>query len=372
MKTLLTPILLIVITLSTYGQQNYEKLAIEEGTMLINAGIALCPGKNLVAVSTTQGHPIILYNWENQQKLNEFKVGDYFAGPKIRYSKTGKYLLLQKQFYVDWRPNKDREVEYEILDATNGNSLVKIGSSHSVKIDRNETFALSLEGDDIIKYDLPSGEKTKLFTVADAKAGMEISADGEHVFVAHSPEIEDLKGIPSIRPDAKKKELKPILKYRQVISKYEISTGKKLSTIKETYDMIFTLTMSIEGNKLFIYNRPNQKMATSANLNQGYINQVDLNTLEPLREAFISHIADPDFSESPDGSLFGVVTEGPELLIYDNKNATLLARFSLKSRIFEKSEGGFEKGDGRMYFTFLPDNASVLLTYGNRLVHWKL
>jgi hypothetical protein len=49
----------------------------------------------------------------------------------------------------------------------------------------------------------------------------------------------------------------------------------------------------------------------------------------------------------------------------------MVHRFVVSWRLWENlDKGEFASGDGRLSFTFLPDDKRLLLTSGNRLIEW--
>jgi hypothetical protein len=103
---------------------------------------------------------------------------------------------------------------------------------------------------------------------------------------------------------------------------------------------------------------------------------VNAKTGEPLRNSFGSLANyEPDFKLSHNNKYFGIIslsTRFPELQIYDFQTNSMLKRFELSSRLFENFKDGEFATDGRASFVFLPGDEEVLITFGNRLIKWKL
>jgi len=343
------------------------------GEATVRSGIALSPDGEIVAIAGMHSFPLFIYDWKNDKILKKFDVGNWYAGSKVDYSSKGTYLLLQKVHYVDWAPNKDREVDFEIVDADNGKIIKKFNSVHSIKISNDEMFCLVLSGDDITFYDLPSGKKGRSFTVENATNSVAISPDGKHISVSHRPTLEQVENAPTIRGDKKaKKTIKPTLKYRQMISIYDAQSFKKKVTVNELYDIVYRLQFSKDGRRLFNYSIPHEKMQTSTAGRQGYIYTIAVPEFEPLRTAFVSLAPyEPDFTENDDKSYFGVGSfdTAPQINIHDYKTGRIKAKFDTRQRLWD----GIKKNmftDSRASFVFLPDK-SILIVTGNQTIIWK-
>jgi hypothetical protein len=95
-----------------------------------------------------------------------------------------------------------------------------------------------------------------------------------------------------------------------------------------------------------------------------------------MRKAFTTQSA--GFSESrfsSDGSLAATNSRGTrfeEIHLYDVASGTLLQRFEMGHRLFEKDTQG-EKliKDSRPSFVFLPGNKALLIVMGNQMIQWN-
>ncbi|MCB0397597.1 MAG: hypothetical protein KDD36_13160 [Flavobacteriales bacterium] len=340
------------------------------GETSVRSGIALSPDGNTIACAGAQGFPLFLYDWRNDKVIKKFDVGNWYAGAKVEYSAKGNYLLLQQTFFIDWAPNKDREVNFEIVNAESGEIVQKIDNAHSVKIAEDESFYVVLKGDDVTFYELPSGNKKQSFTVPDATNSVAISPDGKLIAVSHKPTAPLLQQVPSIRND--KKAIKPALKYRQMISIYDAETMQKKFTVNEVYDIIYRLQFSKDGYRLFSYSIPHTKMQVSNAGRQGYIYMIRMPEGETLRTSFMSlSTYEPDFTENNDKSLFGVVSfdVAPQINIHDFETGKLVNRFDTRQRLRDALKGKMG-GDGRASFAFLPDDSIIIVT-GNMTIIWK-
>ena len=110
--------LLACILVFAKAQQNVDfKQLHAGGNKTMRTGVAISPDGKHVAMAGMQGTPLFIYDWRQDKIINEFNVGNWYAGSKVSYSTTGKYILLQRIFAIDWAPNKDREGAFEIVDA---------------------------------------------------------------------------------------------------------------------------------------------------------------------------------------------------------------------------------------------------------------
>ncbi len=54
-----------------------------------------------------------------------------------------------------------------------------------------------------------------------------------------------------------------------------------------------------------------------------------------------------------------------------SKKGQWCIRFQQSYRLFEKNDGEMIAVDSRIFFVFLPDNESILMTMGNHLIQWN-
>ncbi len=368
-------LLVIFFTLVNLNAQStdmdYERVRIGEAKHII-CGLDLSPDQNVLAISSTQSYPFYLFDWKNREKLQEFNVGNWYAGSSIEYSFGGQYILLNQLYYIDFAPNKDREVNFEIVDVKTGERVLRFEEYHSVAITPDEKFAVALTSDAVSFWNLSTKSKETSFNVKDASNSVAISPDGKLIAVSHHLYEKDAKNIPQLQRD--KKTLKSALKYKQQISIYDVLTFTKLYTVNELYDIVYKLKFSDDGKNLFCLNIPHSKQQNTAE-RQSYINIIDMETGSAKKRGFTSKaVYEPDFKLSHDGKWFGVVSRSNrflELHIYDFETGKMEYRFQQSFRLFEKNEGEMIAADSRTSFVFLPDNESVLMTMGNHLILWK-
>ena len=353
---------------------DYDKIKIGEAQNML-VWLALHPDNKTLAVTSAQADPVYIYNLETKQVENQYDVGDWHAGSRADYSKTGKYILLTQLFYMDYAPNKDRAVNFEVLDATTGKSMLNFGDYHDAKITPDEKYLVTLsEGDKVGIHEIETRKEIRTFVVPQATNSIAISADGKLIAVSHKTYKQDLVKNPAYKNNKKNQ---PILeKYKQQISVFDYNTFEKLYTIDAFYDIIYRLDYTSDGKYLFIYSIPHTKLQ-GPNGKKSYVEVVNAQTGEPLRNSFGSLANyEPDFKLSHNGKYFGIISLNkmmyPELHIYDFETSELLKRFELSHRLFEKSTEGEFPHDGRSSFVFLPGDEEVLIVFGNRVVIWKM
>jgi hypothetical protein len=340
----------------------------------VRSGMDISPDGKYLAIAGMQNFPLFIYDWKNNKIVKEFNVGDWYAGAKVNYSKKGTYLLLQKLTYHNFNANKDKEVDFEIVDANSGKIINKINKVHDVEIAFDESFYLTLTGEGITKYALPSGEKIDQFTVENATNAIAISPNGEHIAVSHKPTLEQVKNSPTIRNDKKaKKAIKPALKYREMVSIYDARTFKRKATVNELYDVTYSLWFNDDGSRLYSYSVPHSKMQVSTAGRQGYIYAAETIEWKPLRASFMSlYNYAPTVTETADKKYLGLVSFDagfPQVNIYDAKTGRMKQTFNTRQRIWQ----GIKKlqiNDGRASFAFLP-NGSIFIATGNYGIIWK-
>lgn len=375
-------ILIIIAVVFSFGHNplraqgtnyEYEKIQIGEVKNLL-VWLDLHPDKKTLAVSSHQSFPLYLYDLESKQIKNEFDVGNWYAGSRARFSKSGKYLMLQQLFFLDFAPNKDREVNFEVMDVATGRSMLNFGDYNDAKITPDEKYLVTLNGNDKVAiHDIETKKELRSFTVPQATNSVAVSADGKLIAVSHKTYISDLKNNPAYKNNKKNQ---PILeKYKQQVSVFDYNTFEKLYTIDAFYDLIYLLSYSDDGEYLFIYSIPHMKLQ-GPNGRKSYVEVVNAKIGEPLRQSFGSlSNYEPDFKLSHNKKYFGIMSLGkntPELHVYDFQTNALLKRFELSYRLFEKTAEGEFPTDGRSSFIFLPGDEEILLVFGNRLVKWKM
>ncbi len=352
--------------------EDMEKFQMGDNMALITS-IAMSPDKQTIAAGLHQGFPIHIYDYEKREVIKKIDVKGYYAGPRVRYSANGKYLILQQQFYADWNTNKDKPANYMVVDIENGEMLYEKDNLQYAEITRDSKYFVTLADNEITYYTLVDKKKVKSFKFKKLSNAFTVSPDGSKIAVAHFPDKDDVANVPSIRSDKKAQKL--ALKEREMISIYDAESFEKLATINEIYDIVYEMKYDKDGKHLLMYCLPTRKMGQQAAGKQGYVNVIDGINNEAMRNAFlVTSMMEPDIKMSWDGKMLGVIsTDGqmnPILNIYDFNTSKILYSFNRKERIStaikEKEAGGFWS------FVFLPDNKRVMVSSGNRLTIWKL
>jgi len=353
------------------GNNNYERVKIGDAKQII-CGLDMAPDNSYLAISSTQSFPFYRFDFENKQILDKYNVGNWYAGSSVKHSSDGKYILLQQLYYLDWAPNKDREVNFEIIESATGKRVKRFDEYHAMSFSPDNKFAISLTAEEVAFWSLETGKKEKSFKVNHATNGIALSPDGKHIAVAHKVDEDELKKNPRYKKD--KKALKHAVKYKQQISIYDAGSFEYQYTVNELYDIIYRLEYTLDGNTLFCLQIPHLKAQASANARQTYIATIDAKTGEAQRRGYTSQaIYEPEFKLSKNGRWFGLISKGNrfiELHIYDFETGKMVDRFEQSYRLFEKNDGGMLVADSRSSFAFLPDNKTIVMTMGNHLIYW--
>lgn len=349
---------------------DFERIRIGDAKHFVS-GLSLSPDKSVLAISSIQGFPFYLFDWKNREVIKEFNVGNWYAGSSIDYSANGKYILMNQLFYADFALNKDKEVKFDIIDAKTGEQVKRFDEYHAVILSPDEQYALALSGESVIFWSLSTNAIETAFKVDDATNAIAMSPDGSLIAISHRLTEESAKNMQQLQRD--KKVLKSALKYKQQVSIYDATTFKKLYTVNELYDIIYKLRFSDNGHDLFCLNIPHLKIQNT-DKRQSYINVIDVDSGTPRRRGFTSQAYyEPDFKLSDDGQWLGIVSNNNrflELHIYNFSTGELTYRFQQSYRLFEKNDGEMIAPDSRIFFVFLPDNKSILMTMGNQLIQW--
>lgn len=369
-------ILCLLVTVSGFTQDNnpdFKRVRIGDYKQ-VASGLDISPDGSRLVMSCVKEFPTSIYDWEKKEVVKEFDVGNWHGGSSVKYSSDGKYLLLNQLYYIDWAPNKDKEVNFEVVDAETGKRVKRFDAYHAVTITPDSKYAVSLTGEEIAFWNLASGKKEKHFKVNKASNGLAISPDNKFIAVSHKFSEDELKSDPRYKKD--KKALKDALKYMQKISIYDASSFEFLYTVQEYYDIVYRLEYSDDGKTLFCLQIPHLKAQNNSNARQTYLATIDGVTGEPRRRGFTSQaLYEPDFKMSNNGKYLGVVSSGSrfvEVHIYDFKTGKMLKRFEHSYRIMDKNEEGVIVGDNRSALVFLPGDEVVVMTAGNQLVYWTL
>lgn len=373
---LLISTVLLILAQITAGQSSnvdYEKFQLGESRHIISS-ISLSPDGNTIAVSAVQSYPFVFYDWANRTVIDSFNVGNWYAGSKNSFSSNGKYVLLQQTKYIDWTPNKDRELKFEIFEASSGRSIKLYEEYHDVIITADEKYAVSLNKNNEIEFwNLEFNTKERSFIVPGATNGLAVSPDMKHIAVSCKTDPEQLKTNPAWVNN--KKNRKNLEDFKQQLRVYDYHSLEKLFTVDEFYDVVYKLEYSPDGQFLFVYSIPHMKLQGPAG-RKSYVEVVDGKMMEPLRKSFGSNAAyEADFQLSHNKKYFAIGSYGTkfqEVHVYDFETNVMLARFELSFRLFQNAKEWESQGDGRVSFFFLPGDQQMLVTFGNRVLLWNL
>jgi WD40 repeat protein len=375
----MTGMMLVCLLLSGYSRtvsaqasnDDYERIKIAE-TGWLYTGLDLSLDNKFLITSTKESAPLKIVDWKSRKVTGEFSAGTWSTGAKVSISKNGTYILLQEQGYYRIPENRIRSIGFEIVEATTGKQIKLFDKVQDVVISADEKFALCLSDGEVTFWNLPDGSQGKSFQVPLAGNAVEMTPDGKAIVVSHSLSKDDLKGDP--RYDKQKKEVKFAVQNKQRISFFDAQTFNRIKIISELYDIIYNIKFSPDGSLLFVFQNPDLKAQTSQK-GITYINLINTETREPLRLGFTSQsIAQPELKFSHDGKMFAVNSKGnrfQEIHLYSMEDGSLLKRFELGFRLFEKSDGEKFVNDSRPSFLFLPGDLSILIAMGNRMIAWN-
>lgn len=335
------------------------------------SGMAISPDQKTIAISFGKSEPILMVDWQSRKISKEINAGKWNSGSRINYSANGKYLIAQEIRFSDFSQNKDRTINYEIIDSESGSSVKTFKNVQDVAVSSDEKMVISLNNDEITFWNLPSGEKMKSFTIPGATNAVAISNDGKTLAVSQIVDEKDFKS--QFKKD--KKGLKNAVKFKQVVGLYNADNGAKIKTIGEFYDLIYNLSFIPDEDILLVYQTPDIRIQVN-NKKLSYVNLIDMAKQEPMRKGFTSmSITQPDLKISTDKKLFAINSKGnrfQEMHLYNYETGELEKRFELANRLFEKSDGEKIINSSRPAFVFLPDNQSILIAMGNQLIKWNI
>ena len=202
------------------------------------SGMAISPDQKTIAISFSKSEPILMVDWQSRKISKEINAGKWNSGSRINYSSNGKYLIAQEIRFSDFSQNKDRTIDYEIIDPESGSQVKTFNNVQDVTVSADEKMTISLNNDEITFWNLPSGEKMKSFTIPGATNAVAISNDGKTLAVSQIVDEKDFKS--QFKKD--KKGLKDAVKFKQVVGLYNADNGAKIKTIGEFYDLIYNLS----------------------------------------------------------------------------------------------------------------------------------
>ncbi len=367
-----------LIALGVFGQDDGQVFRIlkvgEQETMsgYLTCWLDVTPDNKTVGLSSTQGFPYRSFPVDDELNVQEMDIGNWYAGSRARFSHSGRYLLLQQLFYLDYAPNKDRPIKYEVVDRSTRQAVASFDDLYAAAITPDERTVVTLGKDGLHLYDLATRQRTDAHLERTGNA-VAVSTDGRTIAVAHRPSKEELEKLPALRND--KDAIKAALKMGHLVTLYDRHTLRPITTLDELFDKVFRLEYSPDGQDLWIHAKPHSRKSGNPNTNQSYVSVADAGTNTLKRTSFPSlALYEPDFRISPDGTLFAIGSQNGrfmEVHLYDRATGAMQDRFVLSYRLFEKMRTKAEfPSDGRLSFVFLPDGKRMLMTFGNRLIEW--
>ncbi len=377
---LITSALAGLLTLAATAQsdgQDYKTIRVSGQETLsgyLISWVDVSPDGSKVAVSATQGSPLRFYPMDKPDEATGIDVGNWYAGSRARYSTTGRYMLLQQLFYLDYAPNKDRPIKYEVIDVANGSVVGSFNDLYAAALTPDENTVLTVDKAGLKFTDLASGKTNAVRSMERTGNSVAVSTDGKRFAVAHRPTKAEVEAMPSVRND--KDAIKKGVKQGQIVVVYDMATLQPIHSLPELFDKVFRLEYSSDGKDLWIHAKPHTRKGGNPNPNQSYVEVADARSGEMRRTSFPSLATfEPDFRISPDGTLFAIGSTGgkfQEVHLYDRSTGKMVDRFVVSWRLWENlDKGEFVSGDGRLSFTFLPDNKRIILTSGNRIIEWN-
>lgn len=340
----------------------------------ITSCLELMPDGRTLLVGTTQDHPIYVVNVDDMSVQRTIAVSGYYAGPDIKASAQGTYLLVREKYYIDWNMNKDRQVKHEVMDFASGKVLFTLPTTHDAVFGPDEKSLYSLDGENVTVRSLPDGGEIGRIVVPQTRNSLAISPDGKWLAVSHRPTQPQLETVPSMRND--KSALKPALKYREMVSVYEVATGKLAGTIAEIYDVIYDMVCTDFGDRLLIYSIPHVKLQPAAGGfvagggRKGIVNVVDMPSMVPQRLGFMSLMNEPQLELNRRGSLLAMAslegTNTRKLYVYDMSDGEFVLDLDMAERWRTSMKQG-EYHDGNVPYHFLADGRTLVLGSGPKL-----
>jgi WD40 repeat protein len=382
MKAIKFNILVITLSasLSATGQGTnmvYEKIDVSpDPYKFLHSDIDNIPGTEDYVISATQKFPFYVVDKDLNIK-STYDVGNWYAGSRLSTSSDGQYTLLQQLFYLDFAPNKDREVKFEVIETYTGKEILTIDAGHDADFHPNNQELIVLEGDNLYSYSLTGKGKKVLLPTPEATNCMAFSPDGSKVAISHHVEDDYLNAY--VTKKGQKDNYKLYKKYRQCVSVYETENYTRLYSVDEMFDIPYALQFSPDGSTLLCYSVPHTKVVAKTGMTGSkYISVIDSETGKTLPRGFVSNsIYEPDFEFSNSHKYFALVTVNrgrfPEIWVCNYDDASIIARFELAKRMFgSHTKGQFPADDGRVGIAFSPDDSHILITNGSLIFKWQI
>jgi len=359
-----TLIFCLISSLCALAQSEQETYKVGDFNFLISS-LALHPTGDTLAVGTQQGNPIYFCNPRTGEVYYEYDVDGYYAGPYISYSKTGKYVLFEQRFFLDYSPNKDQDVQFEVMNVQTGKMILRVSEAFDASISPDETQLAVIQKGSLLIYNIATG--SLLTRLDDEGLGYAVAYnnEGTELYVSHKLDNGDIKNIPRLSRD--KKAVKSALKYHQGIYVLNPTTLKKLTTFQESFDQVYDITLSSDLEHVFVKSKQHKKVNAAA-LTKCFITVANTSTKKVERATFYTGIEHPDYKDN--GEVFLISTSGgsyaEHILQYKLATADVMGEFSRDVRWGE----GLLKLDiqsSESKFVILHDGKTMVVSHGNKL-----
>lgn len=365
----------MVFSLTLVGQghlENVEKFQVGDNLHLISS-IAISPNGETLAVARVQGAPLDLYDLKTESLIASYDVSNgHYAGPILQFSKTGKYLMLEQQFYFNWNENKDKAVKYTVIDPESGNVLWQEDGLQDAQVSPDETQLAAVKRNKVVFYDLPTGSKSRELDVEGLRNALCFNADGSGMFIAHKLNKAEAESVPTIRSD--KKAVKYAVKFQEGVSLFDVNTLEKLQFFPESFDHVYDMKLNASGTKVYVFSKLSTK--AGGRVNQGNVLLFDIASGQLERGGFVTNLALIDYGGSSKDSYFGIVSSDgrsklPIVQVCDPENADILAIFTIDKGIYEGVKSKEFQG-AQMSIDFSKDERYLFVSSGNVIYRWEI
>jgi WD40 repeat protein len=141
------------------------------------SSIELSPDSQELAIGL-QGGSILIWNLAQDKVERRIENGLFKWGAYLKYSRDGKFLLLQEQYFTDWSLNKDRTSSAAILELQSGKIILNVGNVHASVISPDSKQLVTLEKNTINFRNIESGIIEKSFSNERITNAFSLNPDG--------------------------------------------------------------------------------------------------------------------------------------------------------------------------------------------------
>lgn len=336
---------------------------------LISSIAPLSDGRSLL-IGYTKGAPIVRVDTSTWTVTASYPLSGYPDGPRLSISQDGHYLhAFALPRFADGRQS-DPVIDHTLIDLSTGRTLQTFQAKDaSLSVDGSMLARTAPNGVELIST--ASGAVIRTLPITGLANAIALAPDASTIAVAHAPTVEQLGLVPSLRND--KKAIKGALKFRQMVSFYNTSTGALIATVPEVYDIIRSITYAADGTHLLIHNTNDPRapgstaIASPFGINAvalaGRIELVDAIEQAPLRTSFWTRMSNPVLAVDPSGTRLALSgTEGRnkrKVTIHGlhDGGTQLMIDLEQKHR-YDVAED--ETHDGRTVHAWMPDGRLVI------------